>query len=136
MPERRVKKMSAVLERTKRLYQKTMWVELAVLVSAFLLYGIFADFSAAVSFLLGGMASFLPFCLFVYWVCFRKKVNHGNKMTTLYRGEGLKWLATILLIVAVLKGYPNLNVFAFFCGYFLCLVCNGLLPMILRQQIQ
>lgn len=128
--------MSAVLERTKRLYLKAMWVESVGLASVVLLCGVCVDFSAAFSLLLGGFASFLPFCLFVYWVFFRKSAKNANKMTAFYRGEGLKWLATIVLMVAVLKGYPNLNVLAFFGGYFLCLVCNSLLPIVLKRQTQ
>lgn len=126
--------MSAVLQQTKQLYRKVMFVECCGVVSGALLVLLVQNVSAAFAFLLGGLSSFLPQCLFIFWVFFRKNTKNTNKMAAFYRGEGLKWLATIVLMVAVLIGFPNLNVLLFFSGYFLFLICNGLLPIFLTQR--
>lgn len=54
-------------------------------------------------------------------------------MTALYRGEGLKWLLTIVLVVASFKLMMNLNVLAFFIGYIMMLVFNNLIPFVLSK---
>lgn len=125
--------MSAVLQQTKDLYKKVIFIEIIALVSFFLLF-VFNGIAQAVSFFLGGLASFLPFCIFVYWIFFHKHQNQ-NKIGSFYRGEGLKWLATIILIVLSFKGYATLHIVSFFGGYFLFLVLNSILPIVLKRQI-
>lgn len=125
--------MSAVLDRTRTLYRKVMLLESGLL--WLLSLGIFCyAVEGGISFLLGGLASFLPFCLFAYWLFFRQSVaKKANKITAFYRGEGLKWLATIVLVVLGLKLYADLHIGLFFSGYFLFLVANSLLPIILKR---
>lgn len=125
--------MSAVLQQAQNLYKKVIFVEGVILVSISLLL-LFYSITQGVSFLLGGIASLLPFCVFVYWVFF-KKSQHHNKMRDFYCGEGLKWLFTIVLFVVILKSYANLSVVFFFAGYFCFLLCNSLLPIVLKRWI-
>lgn len=126
--------MSAVLKRTKKLYQKVMIVELVALVSISLLILFLQPIESTISFFLGGLASFLPQCVFIYWVFFRNVAKNANKMTAFYRGEGLKWLATIVLLVVMFKGYSSLNLVLFFSGYFVFLLCNSLLPIFIKAR--
>lgn len=122
--------MSAVLARTKQRYLRVIRIELMLLVSLSLLIGISVEpaLISAISFVLGGLASVLPQSLFIYWVFFRQDAKKSHKMATFYRGEGLKWLATIIFIVMALKGVSALSVTLFFAGYFVFLLCNSLLP--------
>lgn len=126
--------MSAVLDRTRTLYRQVMLLEsglLCLLSLCLLCYAM----EWGISFLLGSLASFLPFCLFAYWVFFRSQVaKNANKVTAFYRGEGLKWLATIVLVVLGLKLYTSLHLGLFFSGYFLFLVANSLLPVALKRH--
>lgn len=121
--------MSAIIQQTQHLYKKVIFVELIVLVSISLLIFI-KDLTPAFSFFLGGLASLLPFCVFVFWVFFKTHKN-SNKMSAFYRGEGVKWLVTIVLMVVILKSYAGINVLFFFGGYILFLSCNSLLPIVL-----
>lgn len=123
--------MSAVIQQTQHLYKKVIFVEFFVLVSISLLTFV-KGLTPAFSFFLGSLASLLPFCVFVFWVFFKAHKN-SNKMSAFYHGEGLKWLVTIVLMVAILKGYSGLNVPFFFGGYFLFLLCNSLLPIVLKR---
>lgn len=77
------------------------------------------------------LAGFLPQCLLIYWYFFRQNEKMPSKMTALYQGEGLKWLATILLIVISFKLVAEMNVIAFFSGYILLLILNNLIPFLL-----
>lgn len=122
--------MSAVLKRAKNFYCKAMAVELVIFISIVLLLAVLRSSKDSISFLLGVLVSFLPQCVFIYWVFFRKNLQ---KVTAFYRGEGLKWLVTIVLMVLVLK-MVTLNMVLFFLGYFLCLFCNGVFPIFLNRQ--
>ena len=55
-------------------------------------------------------------------------------MTAFYLGEGLKWVTTIIIIVAAFTLYRELNLIAFFCGFFLMLVCNNLFTILLKWR--
>lgn len=128
--------MSAVLNQAKALYRKTLCVE-AVLLAAATVFAMIANQQAvAFSLLFGGLSALLPHCLFVFWVFFRPQAKNANKMTAFYRGEGLKWLLTILLIVILFKSYTAMNFLAFFAGYFVMLLCNSLLPIGFQRQTQ
>lgn len=124
--------MSAVLESTQKRYRKVIGIELVLLVSLSLLISIGLSQWSGLSFSLGAFTSLLPQCLFIYWVFFRQKAKNANKITAFYRGEGLKWLATIVLMVIALKMVSTLNIALFFAGYFLFLLCNSLLPFLVK----
>lgn len=126
--------MSAVINKAKQNYRYYLKLTLLLqLLVAMLIWGLCG--ANVVSFLLGALSSFLPYCLFVYWIFFRQKsVMNTHKMTAFYQGEALKWLATILCVVGVLKGYPELHLLLFALGYFLILLCNSLLPFLLKQR--
>lgn len=125
--------MSAVLGRAKKFYCKAMTVEFVIFFSLALLIGLCSSFYQAYSFFLGCFIAFLPQIVFIYYVLFRKNTQ---KVTALYRGEGIKWLMTIVLMVFVLKTVTSLNMIFFFTGYFLCLFCNGIFPIFLNRQTQ
>lgn len=125
--------MSAIIHKTKQNYRYYLTVELALIVVGTVGVSAFFGYDAF-SFLGGALASFLPHCLFVFWVFFRKKsALYANKLTSLYQGEALKWLLTILLIVAAFTLYATIHIALFASGYFLMLVCNSLLPLCLKR---
>lgn len=128
--------MSAVISSAKQFYRRALGVEALVLASVAAVVEVFSGQSVGLSVFSGSVAAFLPHCLFVYWVFFRNSVKNPQKMTAFYRGEGLKWLATILLIVLAFKFLPNLNYLAFFAGYFLGLVGNIALPMCVKHFVK
>lgn len=128
--------MSAVLTQTKQLYRTALSVELIVLAGLFLLVWLLSGGGSAVSLLIGGMIALVAQLMFVYWVFFRKQAATVNKMSAFYAGEALKWLVTIVLIVLVFKGFPTVNIVLFFAGYFVILLCNSLLPFILRRRVK
>lgn len=125
--------MSAVLRRAKQFYCKAMTVEFVICLSLTLVISFGGSFYQAYSFFLGSLIAFLPQVIFIYYVFFRKNTQ---KVTALYRGEGLKWLMTIVLMVFVLKTVTSLNMILFFTGYFLGLFCNGIFPIFLNRQTQ
>lgn len=127
--------MSAVINRAKQHYAKSLKVEgvILLLISIGLL-GVKGNVS--ISFLTGSLASFLPFGLFVYWVFFKKTAKNSSKMTAFYWGEGVKWMATIMLLIAGLTLIPTLQIGAFFVGYFLALLLNNVIPFMLSRQTQ
>lgn len=125
--------MSAVLKRAKQFYCKAMTLEFVICLSLTLVIAVFCSFYQAYAFLLGTLIAFLPQIIFIYYVLFRK---NAQKVTALYRGEGLKWLMTIVLMVVVLKTVTSLNMILFFTGYFLGLFCNGIFPIFLNRQTQ
>ncbi|AUI66726.1 MULTISPECIES: ATP synthase subunit I [Glaesserella] len=125
--------MSAVLKQTKQLYKKTLVIECILLVAVTAVVGVGLGIERSISVLLGEVAALLPHCVFVYWVFFRQSVNYPHKMTAFYRGEGLKWLTAIVVIVVALKSYGAMHYFSFFCGFFFILLCNSLLPIILKS---
>ena len=124
--------MSCVINQAKQHYRKALLIELGIIIFATLIVSVFR-FDVTMSFLSGLLSSFLPFCLFVYWIFFRFTPKNQSKMNALYRGEGLKWLLTIVLVVASFKLMMNLNVLAFFIGYIMMLVFNNLIPFVLSK---
>lgn len=125
--------MSAVLTKTKQHYQQVLTLEL-------IMFGVLAiilliwRLQIGISFLLGVCCALLPFGLIVYWMFFRKGISSKTHLKAFYCGETLKWLATILLIIFVLMLYPTVHILGFFAGYFLALVVNGFMPLILFQR--
>ncbi|MCK3658086.1 F0F1 ATP synthase subunit I [Pasteurellaceae bacterium Pebbles2] len=125
--------MSAVIHRAKQHYLKSLKTEFAfILLLALLCF--FWQKSLSISFLNGLLASFLPHCLFVYWFFFRETTKNQTKMTALYRGEGIKWLVTILMIVASFKFISEISIIAFFVGYVISLILNNFIPFILSSR--
>lgn len=55
-------------------------------------------------------------------------------MTAFYRGEGVKWLSTIVLVVACFKWVSFLHLIAFFAGYFVALFANNVIPFVLSTK--
>lgn len=125
--------MSAVINQAKLLYHKLLIIEVCVLLSLFFSILLWKG-NIAVSFLVGGFSAFLPHCIFVYWIFFRKRAKNTNKMAVFYRGEGLKWLSTVALIILTFKLINDLNMVVFFAGYFFMLLCNSLLPVFYKLR--
>ncbi len=124
--------MSFVVNQAKQHYSHVLVIELGIIALLTFIVLVF-KFDITLSFLFGLLSSFLPFCLFVYWIFFRYSPKNQSKMTALYRGEGLKWLLTIVLVVASFKLIMNLNVLAFFIGYIMMLFFNNLIPFVLSK---
>lgn len=127
--------MSTVINQAKQHYVKALKIEIMLLLLFSL--GLFlwqANFGC--SLLAGGFAAYLPFGLFVYWVFFKKSAKAQSKMTAFYWGEGLKWVATILLLIISLKWIPDLHILSFFAGYFVALLLNNLIPFVLSKRTQ
>ena len=55
-------------------------------------------------------------------------------MTAFYWGEGMKWLMTMVLIILSLTLLPALKVLFFFAGYFVALLLNVVLPVMLERH--
>lgn len=124
--------MSFVVNQAKQHYRHVLMIELGIITLLTFIVLVF-KFDITLSFLFGLLSSFLPFCLFVYWIFFRYSPKNQSKMTALYRGEGLKWLLTIVLVVASFKLIMNLNMLAFFIGYIMMLFFNNLIPFVLSK---
>lgn len=125
--------MSAVIGKTKQHYIRSLKIELFLLISIFSLLLIMKG-EIGFSFLGGFLSSFLPHCLLVYWIFFKKTTNNQYTIRELYQGEGLKWFVTILLVTLCLKLYASLHVVLFFVGYFVALFFNNVIPFILSKR--
>lgn len=124
--------MSAVINRAKQRYLKAMKWEIGVILACFV--GLIAlQRELNFSFLAGAISSFLPHCVFVYWVFFKSAKNQ-QKMTAFYWGEAMKWIVAILLIILSFIFLPQLKVLVFFAGYFLALLLNIILPVMLNRH--
>ncbi|MFA9499081.1 ATP synthase subunit I [Mannheimia sp. E30BD] len=125
--------MSAVINKAKSQYRRALGIEVgAILVLAFILF--LCKGNMVISFLAGGISSFVPHCVFVYWVFFRNSAKDRTKMTAFYWGEGIKWAIAIVLMIASFTLIPNLQFLVFFVGYFLALFLNIALPMFLSRK--
>lgn len=124
--------MSAVINKAKQHYVRSLKTEgaMILLISVGLRV---INWNAGISFLAGSLAGFLPFGLFVYWVFFKKSAKNSSKITAFYWGEGLKWGATITLLIVGLTMIPSLQVGVFFAGYFLALFLNNVIPFVLNK---
>lgn len=126
--------MSIVIEQTKQLYRRALLLECIVTIIVASVVMMWSGGHSGFSLLLGELAGLLPHWIFVYWIFFRKYVKNPHKMTAFYLGEGLKWVTTIIIIVAAFTLYRELNLIAFFCGFFLMLVCNNLFTILLKWR--
>lgn len=126
--------MSAVLTKEKQHYRQALWIETWILLGLAGIVLCFSGLHIGLSFLSGVLAAFLPQCLFIYWIFFRQTVKPADKLRAFYRGEGLKWSATVGLIVLAFTGLPVLSPLGFFFGYFLGLLSNIAIPMVLKHR--
>ncbi|MGC6248901.1 ATP synthase subunit I [Bisgaard Taxon 45] len=126
--------MSQVIDRARKKYKMTLWVELGVLLTSFVCL-IGYKWLIGVSFLLGALAIAIPHGLFVWLVFFTKKQQTLNKLTTFYRGEAVKFISTIFFIVLAFKLVDSMHVIAFFIGYFITIVLNNLLPFLVSKYL-
>ncbi|MFZ7240615.1 ATP synthase subunit I [Avibacterium avium] len=123
--------MSAIIKQVKKKYQVALSIELLVFIVIFAILSTSQSVSA-VSFLLGSLAIFVPHCLFVFLVFFIKQKNN-HKLTTFYRGGAIKFICTIIFIVLAFKFFAEMNYIAFFAGYFLGLLLNNLMPLMVSK---
>lgn len=123
--------MSKVLEQSKKMYQKALFIE--VLFFSFLsIFTISYHFEIGVLISLGFLCGFLPQCFFLFFVLFRHRFYRVDyKITSLYYGEAFKIALTIVLITTVFITYKKIN-WLFFVGYFFALLLNNIFPMYLK----
>ncbi|MFZ7277401.1 ATP synthase subunit I [Avibacterium endocarditidis] len=126
--------MSAVIKKTKKKYQLALSIELLIFITVFLVL-LAVQLSNAVSFLLGTFAIFVPYCMFVFLMFF-KTAKNTHQLTTFYRGGAIKFICTIILIVIAFKFFPTINYVVFFIGYFLALLLNNLLPVMVTKMFR
>lgn len=123
--------MSRIVQQAKIQYQKAIQIEIVImlLLACFFAFG---QMKNALDFLLGFLSALLPFGVFVYIVFYRKQYLSA-KLTALYRGEAIKFLLTIILIIASFKWFLVTNFVIFFSGFFIALMLNNLIPFLLRR---
>ncbi|OOF51553.1 ATP F0F1 synthase subunit I [Rodentibacter genomosp. 1] len=123
--------MSRIVQQAKIQYRKAIQIEIAIML---LLACFFAFWQTrnALDFLLGFLSALLPFSVFVYIVFYRKQYLSA-KLTALYRGEAIKFVLTIILIIASLKWFFVTNFVIFFSGFFMALMLNNLIPFLFRR---
>ncbi len=126
--------MSAIIKQAKRQYQFALGIELLVLLVIFSIL-IALQWNIAVSFVLGAISVFIPHCFFVAFVFFTKQ-RYTNKLGAFYRGELIKFVFTIILIIIAFKLFLSINFVAFFAGYLLGLVLNNLLPFLISKYVR
>lgn len=124
--------MSAVINRAKQRYINAIKWEIGVILVCFVGLNIYQQ-TFNLSFLAGAISSFLPHCVFVYWVFF-KSAKKQQKMTAFYWSEAMKWFIAISLIILSFLLIPQLKVLIFFAGYFLALLLNIVLPVMLNRH--
>ncbi|MDG2939172.1 ATP synthase subunit I [Bisgaard Taxon 10/6] len=126
--------MSRVIGQARQQYKKALIVELGGLMFFFLLLCLW-QWKSAVSFGLGFLSAFLPFAVFVLIVFFRK-ATYSTGMTAFYRGEAIKFGLTVICIIACFKLFATMNFIVFFMGYFVALILNNLLPVLIGKKIK
>lgn len=125
--------MSAVIFQAKQYYAKAIFIFSLILCAVSSVISLIQG-NIGLSFLCGCLAAFLPFCLSVYWVFFRHRSNSVNIMSVFYLAEGLKWLATLVIIALMFRFIPSLRYLAFFAGYFFALMGNVILPFLMKRS--
>ncbi|WGE31706.1 ATP synthase subunit I [Actinobacillus genomosp. 2] len=125
--------MSAVINKAKQHYIRVLKTEILLLL---IIFGVFIVWRGidGISFISGAISSFLPHCVFVYWIFFKKTTRKQAKMADFYRGEGIKWLTAILLVILCFKLLPSLHIVFFFVGYLVALFLNNVIPFILSKS--
>ncbi|WP_439257477.1 ATP synthase subunit I [Lonepinella sp. BR2271] len=124
--------MSAVLQQAQNLYKKVYIAELTVLMIAFLLLCYF-DKPMAYAFSFGYLVVLIPsFVVMFLALSYAKKNNKPIKTTLFYSLEAIKFLFVMLLIVISIKYLITNNQFTFFVGFFVAILLNSLLPLVLN----
>ena len=85
--------MSRVLTQAKHCYQKSIWIEMGILLIIGALISLW-QWKSAVDFCLGFFCAFLPFCAFVYLIFYRKQ-HLSTKLTALAGPWGAVGLGTV-----------------------------------------
>lgn len=126
--------MSKVIGQARQQYRKALTVELIGLMF-FFLFLLLWQWQSAVSFGLGFLSAFLPFVVFVLIIFFGKSA-YLTKMTAFYRGEAIKFGLTVICIIACFTLFATMNFIVFFTGYFVALILNNLLPVLIGKTIK
>lgn len=125
--------MSRVLAQARAKYKKAILIELFFVVVLGSVIALLSDTQSAVDFYLGFFSAFIPFCVFVY-VVFYCNQNLSKKLTALYRGEAIKFVLTILLIIMAFKWLLVTYFIVFFIGFFVALMLNNIIPFLLNKS--
>ncbi|WP_367682841.1 ATP synthase subunit I [Haemophilus pittmaniae] len=71
------------------------------------------------------------YCFFCIVFCWQKQLS--TKLTSFYLAEAVKFLFTILLVIAFFKWFEITNFLLFFSGFMVALILNNLLPFCLDK---
>ncbi|MBE2896822.1 hypothetical protein HPC38_08055 [Pasteurellaceae bacterium HPA106] len=123
--------MSTVMAKSQQLYKKVLFITLLLILGlTALLWGF--EFQSG-SFLLGCAIAWLAQVAFVVFLFARQQTLLLNaKVKALYQAQGLKFGVTVVLFIVVLRTV-NIHAGAFFSGYLLVVLFNGLLPFLLSK---
>lgn len=122
--------MSQVLYQAKKNYIKALAIETILLTVLFLGLSVW-QWKGAIAFSLGFLSILLPFIAFFCIVfCWQKQLS--TKLTSFYLAEAVKFLFTILLVIAFFKWFEITNFLLFFSGFMVALILNNLLPFLFR----
>ncbi|TYA28542.1 ATP synthase subunit I [Aggregatibacter actinomycetemcomitans] len=125
--------MSIVLAQARAKYKKSIYIEFFVGLVLSSIIALLANTESAVDFCLGFFAAFIPFFIFVYVVFYRNQ-DLSKKLTALYRGEAIKFVLTILLIIFSFKWLSVTYFIVFFTGFFTALMLNNIIPFLLNRS--
>lgn len=123
--------MSRIIQQAKIQYRKAIQIELVIMLLLACFFA-FWQMRNGIDFLFGFLSALLPFSVFVYMVFYRKQ-QLSTKLNTFYRGEAIKFVLTIALIILSFKWLLVTNFVIFFSGFFIALMLNNLIPFLLRR---
>ena len=126
--------MSQVLYQAKNNYIKALAIETILLIVLFLGLSVW-QWKGAIAFSLGFLSILLPFIAFfciVFCIVFCWQKQLSTKLTSFYLAEAVKFLFTILLVIAFFKWFEITNFLLFFSGFMVALILNNLLPFLFR----
>jgi len=104
-------------------------VALVAAIIVFLGWGVSAGLSA----LAGGVVAVLPHCVFAVYAFRYMGASRANQAyTSLKRGNGLKFMLTIILFALVLKHFPVI-LLPFFSSYVLALFTGLFAPVFFKH---
>lgn len=126
--------MSAIIEQAKRKYKLALSIEFILILFVFFPLIVW-KWNLAVSFLLGTMSIFIPHCCFVYLMFFTAK-EHIPRLKNFYRGEIIKFLLTIILVIFAFKGFEKMHFVAFFTGYLSSILLTNLVPFLVGKYVK
>lgn len=132
---KQVREMSAVINKSKKIYRMALIVEsLFLIMTVFIL--LFLQIKSVFSFVLGAVSSFIPYCVFVYMTFFRPIKSSQHRLTVFYRSEIIKWITTITLISTVFLFYKDIYLVNFFIAYIFFLLLNNIIPILLFARFR